>query len=444
MTGPVDDVAAALRTSPLFDQLPDADVAALAAAGRTMQVPAGTVLMAEGAPSDAMIVVLDGQVEVTRDGGGGPPVLLNVCTRGDLLGELGVMQGVPRSATVRARTPALVQRIDTDALDRLLAHPRSARALLQATARRLAREEALLRQRERMAALGALTAGLLHEINNPAAAVARSAARLRRLLAVEGAESPLRELAGPPPADSLARADAATELARVLARTVPGTARVIAEELAAAGVGASALEEALTALPSERRAPEVRRFLREREIAGLLEELATGAEHLSRIVTGVRPLAYSADQGLTEVDLHAGLAQALVLVRHKIPPGVEVVRDLDPDARTVSGRPADLALVWINLLDNAVAAVGDEGTITIRTRGDDERVVVDVENTGPPVPPEVVERAFDPFFTTKPVGVGTGLGLTTSLAVVAQQHHGELTLTSADGVTRARVVLPRT
>ncbi|RBY79125.1 hypothetical protein DQ239_05520 [Blastococcus sp. TF02-09] len=443
MTGPAGDVAAALRTSPLFAALPDADLAELAAGGQPLRLAAGQVLMAEGEPSDAVIVVLEGQLEITRDGGGGPPVLLNVCSRGDLLGELGVLQGVPRSATVRARTPALVQRIGADVLDRLLAHPRSARALLQVTARRLAREEALLRQRERMAALGALTAGLLHEVNNPAAAVSRSAVRLRRLLAEEDRSSPLHALAGPPPVDALVRADAATALARVLARAVPGLGGAAAQQLAAAGIGAAALEETLTALPAGRRADEVQRFLHEREVGDLLEELAAGAEHLSRIVTGVRPLAYAADQGLGEVDLHAGLEQALVLLRHKIPPGVSVVRELSPDARTVSGRPADLALVWINLLDNAVAAVGEEGTITVRTSADGDRVVVDVENSGPPVPPEVAERAFDPFFTTKPVGVGTGLGLTTSLAVVAQQHRGELTLGPADGGTRARVVLPR-
>jgi signal transduction histidine kinase len=184
-------------------------------------------------------------------------------------------------------------------------------------------------------------------------------------------------------------------------------------------------------------------LLRDAEISALLAELLAGAEHLSRIVTGVRPLAYSADQGLTDVDLHAGLEQALVLLRHKIPPGVHVVRDLHADAGHVEGRPADLALVWVNLLDNAVAAVGEEGTVTVRTRPDGDRVVVDVENTGETVPREVLDRAFDAFFTTRPVGEGTGLGLATALAVVGQQHGGELTLGSADGVTRARVVLPR-
>lgn len=441
MTASAGDVVAALRSSRLFAELPDRDLLELAAGGRTVEVAADEVLMAEGAPADAMVVVLDGELDVTRDGGG-TSVLLNVCSRGDLLGELGVLQGLPRSATVRARTPARVHRIETDALDRLLAHPRAARALLQATARRLAREEALLRQRERMAALGELTAGLLHEVNNPAAAVARSASRLRGLVLPEGPSGPLADLACPVDGDPLARADAATALAGVLRRTAPGLDRAAAEQLAGQGVDAPALEERLAGLPAERRVPEVREFLRIQEVRALLEELSAGAEHLSRIVTGVRPLAYSADQGITEVDVHAGLEQALLLLRHKLPPDVAVVRDLAADARTVQGRPADLALVWLNLLDNAVDAVGDRGTITLRTRRSGDRVEIDIENTGRPVPPEVLERVFDPFFTTKPIGKGTGLGLATSLAVVGQQHHGELTLSSGDGVTRARVVLP--
>jgi signal transduction histidine kinase len=171
--------------------------------------------------------------------------------------------------------------------------------------------------------------------------------------------------------------------------------------------------------------------------------VSAGADYLSKIVSGVRPLAYAADQSLTEVDIHAGLEQALVLVRHKVPPGVRIVRDLDPQPLLVEGWAADLAMVWTNLLDNALAAVGSDGEVTVRTRGDADEVVIDVENTGPTVPPEVLARAFDAFYTTKPIGQGTGLGLATSLAVVAQRHKGRLTLTPEDGVTRARVVLPR-
>jgi signal transduction histidine kinase len=126
-----------------------------------------------------------------------------------------------------------------------------------------------------------------------------------------------------------------------------------------------------------------------------------------------------------------------------VPPGVRIVRDLDPEPLLVEGWAADLAMVWTNLLDNALAAVGSDGEVTVRTRGDADEVVIDLENTGPTVPPEVLARAFDAFYTTKPIGQGTGLGLATSLAVVAQRHKGRLTLTSEDGVTRARVVLPR-
>lgn len=442
MTDATGDVVAALRASSLFAALPDRDVTELAASGQTVDVAAGEVLMAEGDPSDSLVVVLEGEIEVVREGGGAH-LLLNVCTRGDLLGELGVLQGLPRSATVRARTRAKVRRIGADALDRMLAHPPSARALLQATTRRLAREEALLRQRERMAALGTLAAGLLHEVNNPAAAVARSAARLRALLSAGAPGPAFGGLVSSVPDDPLARADAAAAILGVLRRAAPLLDRSAAEKLAGLGVEAGALDQVLAGLPPEERADAVRGFLRDAEVSALLEELAAGAEHLSRIVSGVRPLAYSADQGLTDVDLHAGLEQALVLVRHKIPPGVEVVRDLDPEARYVQGRPADLALVWVNLLDNAVSAVGQRGTITVRTRRVDDRVEVDVDNTGDAVPPEVLDRAFDAFFTTKPVGEGTGLGLATSLAVVSQHHGGELSLTSADGVTRARVRLPR-
>jgi signal transduction histidine kinase len=347
---------------------------------------------------------------------------------------------------VRARGPARLQRIGAEALDKLLAHPPSARALLTATSRRLDREEGLLRQHERMAALGSLAAGLLHEVNNPAAAVQRGASRLKALLGTDDAvANPLRQLVGavPVPEDPLARADA--EAAVVAALTAAGVSGgwSSAADLVRLGIDPGALGRGLGELPEHRRPAAVRDLVRAEEVRALLEEVSAGADYLSKIVSGVRPLAYAADQSLTQVDVHAGLEQALVLVRHKVPPGVRIVRDFDPEPQVVEGWATDLAMVWTNLLDNALAAVGQEGEVTVRTRGEPDTVVVDVENTGPTVPPEVLAKVFDAFFTTKPIGQGTGLGLATSLAVVAQRHKGTLTLTSEDGVTRARVVLPR-
>lgn len=438
------DLVAALRHSRLFAELPDDDVAALAAASSSIPLAPGEVLMTEGSAPDAMYVVVEGELEVSRRSED-VELLLNVCGPGDLVGELGVVHGRSRSATVRARGPARVQRIGAEALDRLLAHPASARALLAATTARLDREEALLHQQERMAALGGLAAGLLHEVNNPASAVQRGASRLRDLLTSgDDRPSPLSPLVGtlPVPDDPLERADRETAINAALG-AAGVTAAAAGAPLLRLGVDPAALTGALAALPPERRGQVVAEMARSEEVRALLEEISAGADYLSKIVSGVRPLAYAADQSVTEVDVRTGLEQALVLLRHKVPPGVRIVRDFDPQPQKVEGWAADLAMVWTNLLDNALGAVGDEGTVTVRTRGDADTVVVDIENTGRTVPPEVLDRAFDAFFTTKPIGKGSGLGLATSLAAVSQRHKGRLTLTSADGVTRARVELPR-
>jgi signal transduction histidine kinase len=317
---------------------------------------------------------------------------------------------------------------------------------LAAVTQRLDRDDALLRQHERMASLGTMAAGLLHQLNNPAAAVQRGVARLRTLLSSpDGAAATLAHLAGtaPVPEDPLARSDAEQALAEVLFSHGVGRPWEVAGPLVRLGIDPARMGTVLAALVPEERAPAVRELARTTEARAVLDEVAAGADYLTSITSAGRPLAYAGDAALTDVDLHESLRNALLLLAYKVPPEVDVVRDLDPAPQHVQGWPADLAMVWNYLLDNAFDAVQPGGRVVVRTRGSDGEVTVDIENTGPPLPAEVLQHAFEPFFTTKPVGKGTGIGLFSAHEVVTQRHRGRLTLESLDGVTRVRVVLPR-
>lgn len=433
-----------LADSTLFAGLPPEAVRELDAAATVVELAPGDVLMAEGDPADAMFHVVSGELEVHRTAPGGGQLLVNTSGPGDLVGELGLLSGRPRSATLRARTPVTARRFGAELLDRLVTQPGAARALIAAAASRLERDEAAVRLHDRRAALGRQAAGLLHEVNNPASAIRRGAAQLRGVL-VADTGTDLAALAGRAgvPDDPLDRADLESAVAAVLADAGVDRGWEVADALVRLGVDPASLADALQRLPEERRGRAAVDLARSGQVRRLLDEISVGADYLAKIASGGRSLAYSAEEALGLVDVHAGLEDALVLVGHKVPPRVDVRRDLAADPSVVQGWASRLALVWTNLLDNAMDAVPPGGRVTVATRSDEESVTVDVENTGAPVPPDVLDKVFDPFFTTKPLGEGTGLGLAAVWSEVTG-HHGTAEMTSAGGVTRVRVVLPRT
>jgi signal transduction histidine kinase len=147
-----------------------------------------------------------------------------------------------------------------------------------------------------------------------------------------------------------------------------------------------------------------------------------------------------------EVDIHEGIETTLTVLGFKLKQTtIEVVRDYDRTLPKLTVRGSELNQVWTNLLDNAIDALGDHGTITITTRRDGANcVVVEIADDGPGMPDEVVERVFDPFFTTKDVGRGTGLGLATARRIVVDRHDGSLTLDTRPGRTVFHVRLPLT
>ena len=166
---------------------------------------------------------------------------------------------------------------------------------------------------------------------------------------------------------------------------------------------------------------------------------------MSGLVSAVKSYAYMDRGGVVEIDLHEGLETTLTVLGHKLKhTSIEVVRDYDRELPKLTGRGSELNQVWTNLLDNAIDALGQQGTITITTRSDGQCAVIEIADDGPGIPSEVRDRVFDPFFTTKDVGYGTGLGLATARGIVVDRHDGSLTVQSEPGRTSFRVRLPFT
>jgi signal transduction histidine kinase len=441
--------AGGLPSSSLLAELPAPVLQALLDAGRQLELEPGQVLMREGDEPDGLYVVLEGALSVSKviDGVETP---LGTCGPGDPLGELSIVQGRPRLATVRATTQARVLCVAPDTFQDLLTAPHVALALLATVAQRLEVLELQLRQQGRMAMLGSLSAGLLHELNNPAAAVGRSVARLGEVLAAwqkvdADLDTALRHRLtalldqAAAPDTPLARLDVEDELVAHLDALGIADAAEMAPHLAGAGIRAADLDATLLA---DGDAGPLRWLALRGRLLRLLAEAGAGAARISEVVAAMKRYAHVDEASVQDVDVHEGIESTLTLLTGRVPSGVEIVREYDPALPTVEGYPGDLNSVWTNLLDNALDAIGGAGTLTVRTAATAPGVRVEIENTGPAIPPEVLERAFDPFFSTKPVGEGTGLGLATSYAVVAQRHRGRLSLTSQPGRTVATVVLP--
>jgi signal transduction histidine kinase len=435
-------------TSSLLADLSDSALAELRDAGDELVLEPGQVLMREGDEPDGIYLVLEGELAVSREVNGSEH-LLGISRTGEPLGELSVVRARPRLATVRASTAARVLRIAPDDLDELLRDATVVRSLLTTMSRRLEVLELQLRQQERMAMLGSLSAGLLHELNNPAAAVARGVARLGEVLAAwqkvdadtePGVRERLYELLARrrAPSSPLDRLDAEDALDARLRELVGDEATDLVPSLAAVGLVPEDLDE----LIGEHGVVTLRWIGLQGRLRRLLDEANTGATRISEVVAAMKRYAHVDEAPAQAVDIHEGLEAALTLLAGKVPAGVRLVRDYDPHMPAVPGYPADLNAVWTNLLDNALDAIGEQGALRLRTVWTGSAARVEVENSGPAIRPEILDRVFDPFFTTKPIGKGTGLGLATSYAVVVHRHRGGLELSSEDGRTVATVTLP--
>ncbi len=453
MMRPPGETRAAGEEQPLTGE----QVRSLSGYGRERRLEEGDYLFDEKGVVDSFYVVIEGEVGISRLDGAEETRLLTHGP-GGFTGGLAVLTGKRSIHRARAVSPARVLEIDSEAFRRVaVEQPAVADALISALARRMRYTQRTLRQHEKLAALGKLSAGLAHELNNPAAAASRASEDLgsgiltaqldalehdTRFLATgrKGLADLLREVAARPATtlDPLALGDAEDDLATWLEDRGVEEAWDLAPTLAAAGVGERDFEN-LTVSP-EQLPGAVRWLAGTLELTELAEEISVSVGRISRLVGAMKEYTFMDRPSSLEADVVQGIENTLTILGHKLG-GVSVARDFEEDLPRVPGPGDELNQVWTNLLDNAADAVAGGGNVRVRAFRDGEAVVVEVTDDGPGIPPEIKGHVFEPFFTTKEVGSGSGLGLDVARRVVVG-HGGDITVESGPEGTRFAVRLP--
>lgn len=450
-----------LHDIPLFAGLTDAQLDELIDGSTEVPIERGVDLFHEGEPADFWWVLVDGAISLHRKIGREDTVLGKMDVPGRWAGgfrawdEHGLYlasgRGLAEGRVLRVPADVLRERIDDW-------FPLAGHLIkgVYGTARAI---ESTARQRESLITLGTLAAGLAHEINNPAAAAARSVSALDTacvtlLSALRGlAEgdataaqfSALDELrlelgsgtAAPDPVDL---ADHENTIADWLDDHGVERSWFIAPPLAAAGTSVDWCERAADVL-DEALEPGLEWVASTLSVATLLSEVKESTRRITELVAAVRSYSQMDRGSIQTIDVTEGIESTLVMLGHKLRDGVEVVRAYGAVPR-IDAYAGELNQVWTNLIDNAVDAMEGAGTLRITTRTDGDRIVVEFTDTGPGMPLEVAARAFEPFYTTKDVGKGTGLGLDIAQRIVAEHHGGTIAITSRPGETTVQVRLP--
>jgi signal transduction histidine kinase len=455
-----------LRTVPLFQQLTDEDLERLTSAATEVVLEAGDQLFAEGEAGPSAFVITDGEIEIVKNSGK-REVRLAVRRPGEVIGEMALLREAPRSATARAlggRTTLID--IPKSAIDLLMMNSIEAvRGLFRVLLDRWESTQALLAQSERMAQLGTLTAGLAHELNNPAAAVSRATVHLRQAVAeLTRSEGDLaarvdREVAKRfaelrdrirsasveerAKLDPLARSDMEDEVETRLQSAGVENAWRLASAVVDLGA-VEHLDEILGIVGSESAAAlEVLRH--EHDVTSLLYEVEEGTRRLSAIVGALKSYVYLDQAPMQQVDLARGIEDTLLILKSKLR-DIDVRTEFAPDLPPIQAKGGELNQVWTNLIDNAADAIDEsgrsDGAIAIRAFPAGGVVVIEVEDNGIGIPADHHGKVFDAFFTTKPPGAGTGLGLQVTYSLVVDGHGGSITVVSEPGHTVFRVELP--
>uniref|UniRef100_UPI00037F9AA1 ATP-binding protein n=1 Tax=Catelliglobosispora koreensis TaxID=129052 RepID=UPI00037F9AA1 len=457
-----------LKTLFLFESLDDAKLDWLVEHGKVEHHPAGLVY-AEGDDATCFYVMLSGTCALSRLVHGDDVETVRTEQRGVYAGATQAYLG----AAVPQKYPNSLRAV-TDCSFFVLpatefgAMMRSwfpmAMHLMEGLFFGLRNTQTIIGERERLLALGSLSAGLTHELNNPAAAAVRATSVLRTRVAgmrhklamiadgrVDGTklrhlvdlqEEAVKRVALAPALTPLQTSDAEDAVGDWLEEHDVTGAWDIGATLVAGGIDPEWLDAMAQTVGEENLEPAVRWITYTLDTELLMAEIEDSVARISGLVAAAKQYSQLDRAPYQTVDVHDLLKATLVMMNAKIPSGIKVVKEFDRSLPPIPAYAAELNQVWTNLIDNALGAMGQSGTLTIRTGRDGENVFVEVADTGHGIDPAIRPRIFEPFFTTKPVGEGTGLGLDISYRIVVNKHHGDIKVTSSPGDTTFRVLLP--
>jgi len=457
--GHLQALVAELRKVPVFADLAQADLEWFAAQTRELRTAPGEIFVRENSPADTMFVLLEGELRGRRESAGseGPVVMLQAP---QVTGLLPFSRLKTFGVTIRAVLPTRGLAFASDKFPELIQRmPELIRRLVGILADRVRTFTQAEQQNQKLAALGKLSAGLAHELNNPSAAARRSASALRDCLqrlraAVRGSsigpddcamlaqrEEAIRSALQPPQfKDEFARVEREEAVQGWLeARGVPDAWK-LAPLLTEANLTDAQLES-FAGAAGDSLGSELTRFATLLEMDRIADELEHSTARISDLVKAIKEYSYMDQAQLQEVDIAKSLETTLTIMHHKLKRGVAVIRDFAPDLPKVMAYGSELNQVWTNLIDNAADAMKESGKLRIRAARENDFILVEIADTGPGIPPEVQARIFEPFFTTKGVGEGTGLGLDIVYRILKKMD-GLIAVKSVPGDTRFEVRIP--
>lgn len=443
-----------------FSDLPPEDLAWLAERFEEVRVQPGEIFVREGDSADWLFVILEGEIRLQQSGNDSPVFRTHT---GQVTGLLPYSRLTKYGGTGRAVIPTRILRLHKDNFPEMLQRmPGLGQRLVAIMSDRIRELARLETQRDKLVALGKLSAGLAHELNNPAAAAQRATASLRETLetvrsasirlarhalSAEQQEAILRferEAARPAPVipvDPLTRSDREEQITGWLEGHGIQDPWKIASVLVDVGVEVPRLDSLAAEVGDEALNDAVIRITSLMTITGLISEIENSTKRISDLVRAVKEYSYMDQAAMQEIDVHQGLENTLTILGHQLKRGIKVVREYDQTLPQICAYGGELNQIWTNLMDNAIEAMHGKGELRLRTARDLDRVLVEISDNGPGIPSDVLPHIFEPFFTTKGVGDGTGLGLDTVCRIV-RNHHGEIQVSSHPGDTRFQVYIP--